>query len=130
MANSVFIWIDRADGGREANVGTFQSWAKDKNGQTLHGSDGQALMDELYVAQVIEEIGQYNGENCADVLADLLNRKERKNDTGVAKQLVTMIIKIGANIVERQRRATNDTLRARALAEIELQHLTVFVRED
>lgn len=130
MAGSVFVWIDREDGGREANVGTFQRWMKDKSGAKVHGPDGKALMDLDYSARVLDELDGFNGANCADVLAELLNRKERKNATGAEKQLLTMIVKVGANIVERQRRATNDTLRARHLAEIELEHLTVYLRED
>ncbi len=131
MAGQVVIWIDRADGGREANVGSFHRNLRDKKtGLPVVNPDGSPLRDLEYSERAMKELDGFNGANCADVLAELVKRKERKDATGVEKQLLTMILKVGANILERQRRATNDTLRARHLAEIELEHLTVYIRED
>ena len=130
MAGQVVIWIDRKGGEREANVGSFHRNVRDKEGRPVVNSDGSPLRDLAYSERMLKELDGFNGASCADVLAELVQRKERKDSTGVEKKLLTMILKIGANIVERQRRATNDTLRARHLAEIELEHLTVHVRED
>ena len=128
MAKSVTVWIDRPDGGREANVGTFQRNMRGKDGLPLYAPDGGPMVDEDFAARVLKQLDGYNGSNCADILADLMSRNVSEDESGALRQLMTYIMKIGATVIERQRRASNDTLRAKALAEIELENLTVFVK--
>ena len=130
MAERVVVWIDRQDGGREANVGTFERRLTDANGRRVHGSDGRALLDHAYADEVQRALDGYDGASVADVLADLTQRRAGEDTTGVLRELSTYILKIGANIVERQKRAESDKLRMLTLAEIELTNLTVRVRAE
>jgi len=131
MATSVCGWIDRKDGGREANLGSWQRPLRDKKtGRGVMDPDGRPLMDEAYAQAVLDALDGYSGQNVADVLADLTQKRLSQDKTGALQDVLTMILKIGTIIVERQRRATNDTLRARHLAEIELTNLTLYIRGD
>ena len=129
----VWIWIERDDGQVERHIGPFERWQRNASGEKMHDEHGRPLYDEAFAGAVYERVESFHGASAYDV-ADALakdRKKLAKDETGVlAKLALALVEEVTERVRERQRRATQGTLRAAWLADIELAAMKVYVRAE